>query len=323
MQAEDWTRNTTKEFVAWIRKNPTYYEKKVRDSKGKVVETIRRPRSYTDASINRVLDDVRAAFRFCMDRPPVIQGIQRVVPREGRKKPTLSVQQVKDLFAYAYASEDRKHLQNYLLIAFTTLARPEAIIDISVAAERGQVEWDYRLLHLNPEGRQQTKKHRPSIPINDYLLPVIQECHNEYLVHKADPENTPKHSGFLVQYRGKPIASIRQTWNRAKKALGWPMGGSIGRDWDAKMIRHTMSKWLRAQGAPWPEIEGQMGHRIDSQTAAYAEYEPDYLGRVQAEITRYMSQIFEGQNWACTPLAPHLEKNVVSIKAKKGDKSSG
>ncbi len=94
-----------------------------------------------------------------------------------------------------------------------------------------------------------------------------------------------------MEYKGRPVASIRQTWNKAKKALGWPMV----RDWDAKMLRHTLSKHLRATGVPWPELQGQLGHSISGQTETYAEYEPDYLGRVQAEITNYIDRIWQGE----------------------------
>jgi len=314
MLAEEWTKETTKKLIKWMRDNPAYSERSVKDEEGTVIEVVRTPRPCSDKAINRHIDDIRAAFRYCMDRPPIIQGIQGAETRQGRKKPTLSIDQVKKLFAYAHEKPERRHLQNYLVLAITTLGRPEALIDVSVEPERGQIEWDYRRLHLNPEGRKQTKKHRPIVPINDYLLPIIQDSSARYEASRIG--SGQKSSGYIVEYKGKPVAGMRQTWNRAKTALGWPVGGDIGRDWDIKMLRHTMSKYLRAQGVPWPELQGHLGHSIKGQTETYAEYDPKYMGHVQAEITRFMGLIFEGQKWACTPLAPHLAASVVSLQSK-------
>jgi integrase len=314
LQADEWSRETTKALIKWMKENPSYSEKRIPDPDGgfKVIKT---PRPQTDKTINRHLDDIRAAFRYCMDRPPIIKGIVGAQTREGRPKPTLSLDQCRKLFAYAYASPDRQHLQAYLIAAFTTLARPDAILDISVSPIRQQVEWDYRRLHLNPAGRRQTKKYRPIVPINDYLLPHLQAAQERTEAALLDPEI--KTNGYLVEYKGKPLAAIRQTWNRAKTALGWPMV----RDYDAKMIRHTMAKWLRAQGVPWTELEGHLGHRLPSTSETYAEFAPDYLGHVQAEITRFMGQVFEGQNWNCSQIAPNFNKDIVSINSKMSNKS--
>lgn len=314
--AEDWTKSTTSDFVKWMRENPYTFEAVIeRDEKGKATKYETRARNVTDSTVNRNLAVVRAAFRFCMDRPPTIKLLQGVEAREGRAKPTLSIKQVKDLFAYAYAKPERRHLQNYLIVAISTMARPDAIIDVSVAPERNQIEWDYRLLRLNPDGRKQNKKYRPNIPINDYLLPIVQDSVER--LEAAKKGIGPASSGFLVEYNGKPVSGMRPTWNRAKEALGWPCGGDIGRDWDIKMLRHTMAKRLRAAGVPWPELQGQLGHSMPGITEAYAEYAPDYLGHAQAEITRYLAEIFKGQKWTCTPLAPHLENTVTSINSKK------
>ncbi len=312
LEAEKWTKQTTLDFIQWLRDNPSFRRKAVKDTAGRVIDYTQTPIPLSDKSINRTLDDVRAAFRYCLDRPPIIQGIQGALARGGRKKPTLSLDQMKALFGYAFDSAEREHLQNYLLIALTTLARPEAIIDISVDPARGQIEMDYRLIHQNPEGRQQTKKYRPSVPINDHLLPIIQQKIKQFNDPMCDTQ------GYLVEYKGRPIASIRQTWNKAKKALGWPMV----RDWDAKMLRHTLSKHLRATGVPWPELQGQLGHSISGQTETYAEYEPDYLGRVQAEITNYIDRIWQGETWRHAPITPRLKNGVSDISKKNPYKSN-
>jgi hypothetical protein len=61
---------------------------------------------------------------------------------------------------------------------------------------------------------------------------------------------------------------------------------------------------LLSQVSVADERELQFNHNCTAQrrrppstSETYAEFAPDYLGHVQAEITRFMRQVFEGQNW--------------------------
>ena len=53
-----------------------------------------------------------------------------------------------------------------------TLARPEAILELKLF----QVNLDDRLITLNPPGREQTKKRRPTLPITDTLFPWLENA---------------------------------------------------------------------------------------------------------------------------------------------------
>ena len=55
------------------------------------------------------------------------------------------------------------------MISLNTLARPDAVLDLSPA----QVDFKRRLIKLNPDGRKQTKKYRPVVPISETLLPHL------------------------------------------------------------------------------------------------------------------------------------------------------
>jgi integrase len=50
-------------------------------------------------------------------------------------------------------------LQAFIRWALGTAARPDAIIDL----RSEQVEWVHGIIRLNPEGREQNKKHRPVV----------------------------------------------------------------------------------------------------------------------------------------------------------------
>lgn len=56
-------------------------------------------------------------------------------------------------------------------------------------------------------------------------------------------------------------------------------------------IRHTMATWLRSKGVPKWEVEGIMGHAGDSQTDAYAKYDPNYLSHARIALDEYMIEL--------------------------------
>jgi hypothetical protein len=99
------------------------------------------------------------------------------------------------------------HLRVYLVISINTAARPEAILEL----KSEQIDLERRLLRLNPPGRRQTKKYRPTLPISNTLLPWL------------DLERD-----YQVQYKkrqDRPIDSIKTTWREVRKRAGRPRPG--------------------------------------------------------------------------------------------------
>ena len=62
------------------------------------------------------------------------------------------------------------HQAMYLLLAFCTAARPAAILELTSF----QIDHEARLIKLNPPGRRQNKKRRPTLPICNTLLPYLR-----------------------------------------------------------------------------------------------------------------------------------------------------
>jgi integrase len=63
-------------------------------------------------------------------------------------------------------TEGSEVLQRFDILALNTWARPEAILELRI---KGQIDFDNSLLDLNPPGRKQTKKHRPTIRLTSNL----------------------------------------------------------------------------------------------------------------------------------------------------------
>ena len=89
------------------------------------------------------------------------------------------------------------------MISLNTLARPDAVLDLGPA----QVDLKRRLIKLNPDGRKQTKKYRPAVPISGTVLPWLQQSDGSH----------------YVLYHRKPVASIKSHLQLPSRKPDLPM----------------------------------------------------------------------------------------------------
>ena len=129
-----------------------------------------------------------------------------LAPEAEPRERLLTIDEAKALFAAATAT----HQILYLMLAFATAARPAALLELTTF----QVDCDARLIRLNPAGRAQNKKRRPTIPICDALLPWLR--------------GLP--AGPVVQYRGKALTRTKMIFEHlaARAARRNPPGGDHG-----------------------------------------------------------------------------------------------
>lgn len=139
------------------------------------------------------------------------------------------------------------HVWTYCLIRLNTSCRGDAALDL----QPFQVDFDTKLVKLNPAGRKQTKKRRPVVPLTQML-----EAHL-----KALPG--PHYAGW----QGRRTKSIRTTWRKIRTKAKLPA-------WFApKVLRHTVASELRRRGVPEWDVSGLMGHTSGSQTGDYAKFD--------------------------------------------------
>jgi integrase len=226
-----------KAFVKWLNKD--------------------KPRS--DGYIKRILSVGKSAFMWAfkegmLTSVPYIITWADGIPRDR----VLTVDESRALLAAA----KQPHERMFIALMFGLAARPEAVLDLN----RESVDFERRLIAQNAPGRKQTRKHRPTVPVPDFLLPMLAE---------AGP-------GALVQYRGQPIDSIKSAFRRMRRDAG------LGQDVVAKTIRHTVATFMRSQGVPEAEIQGYLGHKAyGGKTEIYAKYRPDYLGAARVALDKY------------------------------------
>jgi len=119
-----------------------------------------------------------------------------------------------------------QHLKDFIYLMVATAARPDAIFDLTI----DQCDLENCLIHLNPEGREQTKKHRPTVKMPESIVPLIKR--------RMEESDCP----YLVSFKGRQVKSLKKSWGEAREAAGL----------DVRVVpyslRHTLARWLRSQG---------------------------------------------------------------------------
>lgn len=231
-----------------------------------------RARGYSEGYVSRTLSVGRAALNRMHKRgetasAPFIIDVQTQDDRAAAapKGRPLAITEMAALFD-AVKSD---HMFKFLLIAATTLQRPDAVLDLT----RFQIDRAHGVIDFNPPGRRQTKKRRAVVRI-----PAVLEA---WLDHGAT-------GAHLVAYHGRAIASVKTAWRELRAAAGL----------DARVnpysLRHTMGRELRRRRVPADQISILLGHRpvdVKRTDLVYSPFDPDYLTDAATAIDGYFREL--------------------------------
>lgn len=217
---------------------------------------------YSPGYIRRTLSVGKAALAWAWQRQLVRIVPNVKLPADGQARER--VLSLAEQCAIVEAATE-EHVYHFVVLQFATWARPEAILELT----RERCDTERRLIDLNPAGRPQTKKHRPTVPLVAQALPVVLSAP----------------SGPLVAWRGRAVADIKTGWRRLRKRAGLDDGVI------PYLIRHTMATEARAAGAPPWEVEGWLGHKRPGTTERYAKYAPDYLGQTARIVETHLARL--------------------------------
>lgn len=161
----------------------------------------------------------------------------------------------------------RENLLRFLRAAVATIARPDAIYDISTDPQRRQWNSRAKALNLNPVGRKQTKKYRAHIPVARQFAKCLETSEGMYV----------------------PVRSIRTAWEAMADSLGLPGDRESG----TKLIRRSMASLVRDRlgETDYPQLERFMGHQRARITDIYALSKPEQLGLVLNQIEGVIDEI--------------------------------
>lgn len=204
-------------------------------------------RKVSPATVRRELDTLSAALGFAkregyINEIPHIEKPAASPPKE-RYLTHDEFQKLLDAANYP--------LDLYLHIAINTAARPGAIY----ALKWFQVDLKRRVIHFNPEGRQQTRKHRPSVAINDKLYFALKDAKgaSEYVL------------GGVKSLK----KAFKSACQRAKLKGATPY-----------TLRHTAITWAVQGGHSLANVGMVAGHKDPRTTMRYAKHDPNFTRAV-------------------------------------------
>jgi integrase len=277
------TPERQRQFVNWLR------------NKGLSDGYIRRTLAVGQAALNR------------SEREGEIISVPRIslalAPEGEPRERLLSRDEAKALFAAA----TEPHQSMYLMLAFGTAARPAAILELTSF----QVDCDSRLIRLNPPGRTQNKKRRPTLPICDALLPWLRSVPPGPVVRYKGRKlaGTRMMFGHLTrrvarQIRRDAAAAARTHLRARRRAEAWAVIREARQrstailEITAYTIRHTVAAEMRKRGVPVWEVAGFLGHSLGYKTTErYAKFGPDH----RAEAVRALDSYFADLGLAAIP----------------------
>ena len=140
----------------------------------------------------------------------------------------------------------------FVMAAYYTAARRSALESLTW----DQVDLDNGRIYLNPTGRRQTKKKRPTIPIHGILLPILEEAYSERAGGK-----------FVFGCGG---GSIRTVMKRVMREAG--VAGAF-----IHTFRHTRATHLAQRGVPLASIAELLGDRTTTVERNYLHHSPKHL----------------------------------------------
>jgi integrase len=212
------------------------------------------------STIQRTLNIGKAAISRAFKRgelaamPLVLSVTVKMHPPKGRP---LEIAELSRLYG-----SSAPHLRTFIRWMLGTAARPDAILNL--CAE--QVEWAHGIIRLNPEGREQNKKHRPVVRLPATLAGEVFE-------------------GWLVTHKGARAHSIRTAWRATVRRS--ELAGAVR----PYSLRHTAARWMRLRGVSADEVAQQLGHRKLGVTGVYTEYDPEYLKAACEALDRLLQAI--------------------------------
>lgn len=135
-------------------------------------------------------------------------------------------------------------------------------IALGIAARRGaienllkvQVDLDRCLIYLNPKGRLQTKKRRPTVPIPEKLFNYV-----EYALEDFKGE-------YILGHNGSIRSAFETACERAELDGVTP-----------HTLRHTWATWAAQRGVSMFEIASVMGDTLATVEKNYLHHAPEFL----------------------------------------------
>lgn len=221
----------------------TAHRQKQKAIRGKVKSA----RNVSLSTIRRELDTLSATLGYARREGYIkeVPYIEKPAPAQPRER-WLTYEEFGNLLAAASSNET---LSAFINLAINTSARPSSIYQLKWF----QVDMETKVIHFNPEGRQQTRKHRPSVSINSSLYTCLAK-----LRKKA-----------LSEYVLGGVGTLKKSFKNACDAAG--LEGVT-----PYTLRHTAQTWIVRDGHGLAHAGQLAGHKDPRTTMRYVKHDPSF-----------------------------------------------
>jgi integrase len=242
---------------AWKRLEPTFGHLRPADIGRPVCREYAaiRSRRAKPGTIIKELSVLRAALRWHDKNTPAIIEMPRHPPPRDRYLTREEYRALRD------AAAPTPHAQLFIITAYATAGRAGAVLELTW----DRVDFRRGLVQLATED-EHGNKGRALVPMNAGLRAALERAKEAAL------------TGYVIEYAGRPVASIRKGFQTACARAG--LKGVT-----PHVLRHTAAVHLAESGLSMSEIAQYLGHR-DSRTTerVYARYSPDHLRRAASAL---------------------------------------
>lgn len=242
-------------------------------------------RAYADSrsSLNaarRELEDLRAAIgHYQRDNsingnvpsvwlPPKPQPRQRWLTRQEAAKFLRNLWRARDPLT---GENTRRHVARYFIVSLYTGTRSAAVLNAAIGPAIGQGYVDLETGHFYRKTRDKSEtrnKRQPTCILPPRVLAHVRRWHRLGLSRK-----------HVVEYRGKPVKSVKKAWDAARRETGLD-------DVVRHTLRHTAATWLMQQRTDRWEAAGYLGMSTETLERTYGHHHPDFQFTAARNITR-------------------------------------
>ncbi len=210
-------------------------------------------RNVKDGTIIRELTALRAALRWYDPATPAVFYMPESPPP---KHDYLTREEIQQILTGCV----EPHIKLFIILAVSTAARKSALLELTW----DRVDFERGLIDL---GVANGNKKRATVPINSTAERALEEAYQARL------------SNHVIEYKGKPIGTIRRGFVRAAERAG------LSKKVNPHMLRHTSAVWMAEGGVPMSEIAQYLGHSSTAITEkVYARYSPEYLKKAASVL---------------------------------------
>jgi integrase len=163
-----------------------------------------------------------------------------------------------------------RHVARFMLVGFYTGTRHGAICSAALtpAVGRGHVDTESGVFHRHRQGTRRTNKRQPPVKLPPRLLAHLRRWKRLGIARHA-----------VVEWNGKPVASVRKSFAAAVRAAG------IDRHITPHICRHTAATWAMQQGSDIWDAAGFLGMSQELLERVYGHHHPDF----QSDVAERMS----------------------------------